>query len=106
MKQIIVMVAMIILGIAIAGLIGDFKHSAESISDRANEQIMEIVSSGAFNWNWKCVRVIMKQFIVLCSTVVLGIAIFNMIMGPADDSVINIVKEVWCQGILIRTNTP
>lgn len=48
----------------------------------------------------------MKQFIVLCSTVVLGIAIFNMIMGPADDSVINIVKEVWCQGILIRTNTP
>ena len=49
MKQIIVMIAMIILGISIAGFIGDFKNSAESISGNANEQIMEIASGGALN---------------------------------------------------------
>jgi len=48
----------------------------------------------------------MKHFIVLCSTVVLGVAIFNMIMGSADDSVVNVVKDVWCQNIQIRTNIP
>lgn len=48
----------------------------------------------------------MKQFIVLCSTVLLGITIFNMIMGPSEDSIISIVKEVWWQGIQIRTNSP
>ena len=48
----------------------------------------------------------MKQFIVLCSTIMLGMAIYNMIMGPGDDSVMSTVSEVWQQGIQVRTNTP
>ena len=48
----------------------------------------------------------MKQFIVLCSTVILGIAIYNMIMGAGGDSVIHVVGEVWKQGIQIRTSSP
>ena len=48
----------------------------------------------------------MKQFIVLCSTIMLGMAIYNMIMGPGSDSVVNTVSEVWQQGIEVRTNTP
>lgn len=48
----------------------------------------------------------MKQFIVLCSTIILGIAIYNMIMGPGGDSVISTVSEVWQQGVRVRTNTP
>lgn len=47
MKQIIVMIAMILLGIVITGFIGDFGNSAESISNNANSQIMDITSSGA-----------------------------------------------------------
>ena len=47
MKQIIVMIAMIMLGIAIAGFVDDFSGSAERISDHANEKIIEITSSGA-----------------------------------------------------------
>ena len=31
----------------------------------------------------------MKQLIVLCSTIFLGIAIYYMIMGGQDDSVVN-----------------
>lgn len=48
----------------------------------------------------------MKQFIVLCSTILLGAAIYNMIMGPGSDSVISTVSDVWQQGVLIRTSTP
>jgi hypothetical protein len=48
----------------------------------------------------------MKQFIVLCSTIILGIAIYNMIVGPGDDSVISTVSDVWQQGIEIRTDKP
>lgn len=48
----------------------------------------------------------MKQFIVLCSTIVLGIAIYNMIMGPGNDSVISTVSQIWEQGIQVRTSTP
>ena len=48
----------------------------------------------------------MKQFIVLCSTILLGIAIYNMIMGPGDNSVISSVSDVWKIGIQVRTDTP
>ncbi len=48
----------------------------------------------------------MKQFIVLCSTIILGVAIYNMITGPDSGSVINTVSEVWQQGIQIRTDSP
>lgn len=47
MKQIIVMIAMILLGIVIAGFVGDFGNSAESISDNANKQVIKITSSSA-----------------------------------------------------------
>jgi len=49
---------------------------------------------------------VMKQFIVLCSTIILGMAIYNMIAGPGGDSVMNTVGEVWQQEIRIRTSTP
>ena len=45
MKQIIVMISMILLGIAIAGFVGSFSNSAENISDNANERILTITSS-------------------------------------------------------------
>jgi len=48
----------------------------------------------------------MKQFIVLCSTIILGIAIYNMIMGSDDGSVISTVSGIWEQGILVRTDSP
>lgn len=48
----------------------------------------------------------MKQFIVLCSTVILGITIFNMIAGPGDNSIVSTVSEVWQQGIQVRTESP
>jgi hypothetical protein len=48
----------------------------------------------------------MKQFIVLCSTILLGITIFNMIAGPSSDSVMSSVGEVWQQGIQVRTDSP
>lgn len=48
----------------------------------------------------------MKQFIVLCSMILLGIAIYNMIMGPEDSSVINMMGDIWEQGIQVRTNNP
>lgn len=44
MKQIIVMIAMVLLGITIAGFVGDFKGSAETISDSANSRIVTITS--------------------------------------------------------------
>lgn len=47
MKQIIVMIAMILLGITIAGFVSDFSESAESMSENANEKIVHITSSGA-----------------------------------------------------------
>ncbi|MGI6731418.1 MAG: hypothetical protein ACOX5F_05880 [Anaerovoracaceae bacterium] len=42
MKQIIVLVSMIVLGVAIAGFVGDFKTNAETISDTAKSQIESI----------------------------------------------------------------
>lgn len=48
----------------------------------------------------------MKQFIVLCSTVILAMVIYNLILGPDSDSVVSTVSEVWLQGIKVRTNTP
>jgi flagellar basal body-associated protein FliL len=44
MKQIIVLVAMVLLGIAIAGFVLDFSDSAETISGNANEKIVQLTS--------------------------------------------------------------
>jgi hypothetical protein len=46
MKQIIVMIAMIMLGITIAGFVGDFGDSAKSISENANKQVIRVTPSG------------------------------------------------------------
>ncbi len=54
---------------------------------------------------FKRVKVV-KHFIVLCSTVILGIAIYNMIMGTGDESLINVVGELWRNEIETRTNNP
>lgn len=48
----------------------------------------------------------MKQFIVLCSTIMLGIVIYNMIMGTEDGSVFSMVGDAWRQGIRVRTDSP
>jgi hypothetical protein len=48
----------------------------------------------------------MKQFIVLCSTIILAMVIYNLILGPDSDSVLSTVSEVWQQGVRTRTNTP
>lgn len=47
MKQIIVMISMVLLGIVIAGFVMDFSGSAETISGDTNDRIVEIVSPGA-----------------------------------------------------------
>ncbi len=46
MKQIIVMIAMILLGISIAGYVSSFNASAGAISDNAIDRI-EAITSGA-----------------------------------------------------------
>lgn len=37
----------------------------------------------------------MKQIIVMISMIVLGISIYNFIMGPQDDSVVNVTGGVF-----------
>ncbi len=41
----------------------------------------------------------MKQVIILFATIVLGIAIFEMIAGEGDVSIYSSVKDVWKQEI-------
>lgn len=48
MKQIIVLMAMILLGISIAGFVTEFRDSAESLADSTNQRINNITSAGAF----------------------------------------------------------
>lgn len=42
MKQVIVMISMVMLGLALSGLIGEFAGSAGAIADSSMEQIEEI----------------------------------------------------------------
>jgi len=44
MKQLIVMICMILLGIIIGGIVLGFGDSAETISSKANERIIEVVT--------------------------------------------------------------
>ncbi|MEG1930142.1 MAG: hypothetical protein RR131_03285 [Anaerovorax sp.] len=48
----------------------------------------------------------MKQFMVLCSMILLGVVIFNLIMGDSQDSVLSTVKEVWHQQVILHEKTP
>ncbi len=45
----------------------------------------------------------MKQLIVLCSMIFLGIAIYLMIMGNQEGSVINSMAEMWKNCIGFRS---
>lgn len=49
MKQIIVMVSMVLLGIAVAGFVMDFSGSAEEISNNAKASIEDVITSGAID---------------------------------------------------------
>jgi hypothetical protein len=48
MKQIIVLIAMILLGITIAGFVTDFSGSADSLAKVADDKIDSITSTGEF----------------------------------------------------------
>lgn len=48
MKQIIVLVAMILLGISIAGFVTDFGDSADSLANVTDQKIDNITTSGEF----------------------------------------------------------
>jgi hypothetical protein len=48
MKQIIVLIAMILLGITIAGFVTDFNGSASGLAKVANDKIGGIISAGEF----------------------------------------------------------
>jgi hypothetical protein len=47
-----------------------------------------------------------KQLIVMLAMVMLGIAIFNLIAGEDDSSIISVMKGVWAQEIQMRTSSP
>jgi len=49
MKQVIVLVAMIVLGVAIAGMVMQFKTSADTITKSANDQILNNVITTSQN---------------------------------------------------------
>lgn len=48
MKQIIVLIAMILLGITIGGFVSDFSGSAETISDSARGEVQQLTTLEAF----------------------------------------------------------
>jgi hypothetical protein len=48
----------------------------------------------------------MKQFIVLVAMLALGLAIYGMIAGPGDDSMLSAVKDLWADEIDLRTRQP
>lgn len=48
MKQIIVLIAMILLGISIGGFVMDFSESAGDITNTTSEKIEDLTTSGAF----------------------------------------------------------
>jgi hypothetical protein len=48
----------------------------------------------------------MKQFIVLIATVGLGLAIYGMVAGPDEHSMLSSVKSIWADEIELRTREP
>jgi hypothetical protein len=48
----------------------------------------------------------MKQFIVLIAMVALGLAIYGMIAGPGEHSMLSSVKGLWTDEIDLRTREP
>lgn len=45
----------------------------------------------------------MKQLIVLVSTILLGLILFDLIAGPGESSVYSVVRGVWESEIDFRT---
>jgi hypothetical protein len=48
----------------------------------------------------------MKQIIILCATMLLGVVIFNLVAGSQQDSVMNTVKSVWEKEIDMQKKYP
>ncbi|MDR2356212.1 MAG: hypothetical protein LBE16_08470 [Clostridiales Family XIII bacterium] len=48
----------------------------------------------------------MKQFIVLIAMLALGLAIYSMIAGPGEHSMLSTVKGIWADEIELRTREP
>ncbi|MFV0516296.1 MAG: hypothetical protein ACK5MV_02760 [Aminipila sp.] len=48
----------------------------------------------------------MKQLIVLISMIMLGMYMFNIIVGDNENSIGTSMKDIWAKGIEIRTYTP
>ncbi len=48
----------------------------------------------------------MKQIIILCAFILLGLVIYNMIAGPDADSVLNTAKGVWEREIQVQKQYP
>jgi hypothetical protein len=48
----------------------------------------------------------MKQFIILVAMLALGLAIYNMIAGPGEDSILSAMRGVWADEIDLRTREP
>lgn len=48
----------------------------------------------------------MKEFIVICASIVLAIFIFNLIMGDGDTSIKTVTKNVWEQQIQQQSTYP
>lgn len=51
-------------------------------------------------------EVVMKEFIVICASIVLAIFIFNLIMGDGDTSIKTVTKNVWVQQIEQQGTSP
>ena len=48
----------------------------------------------------------MKQFIILAAMIGLGTAIFHLIAGPSDSSILHLLGTVWGNEIEARSTLP
>lgn len=48
----------------------------------------------------------MKQIIIMAAMVVLGVAIFRLVAGSDQNTIISVMKGVWENEVVIRTSFP
>ncbi len=48
----------------------------------------------------------MKQLIVLCGMILLGVCLYRMILGPGEDSLLRHLMQFWADSLASRTRTP
>jgi hypothetical protein len=48
----------------------------------------------------------MKQLIIMSSTIVLGVFVYSLILGTGDDSLVNVLSEVWSGSVERRKLVP